>query len=159
MEDCAEKLTHKHNYMSDYMDGYDGFDARETVYDAKAEKKYEATIWKVLLTVGLAVFVVATALAIENIRLYISGNTIEGVYIEQKSSVLIEMEEGPDRYIFIDGGINQKLVDGKATLYYMGDNFLKAKELTEPEFYFMSYGFALILILGSGKMIHKIYKK
>ncbi|MBQ7360786.1 MAG: hypothetical protein IJW63_11920 [Lachnospiraceae bacterium] len=145
--------------MGEYLDGYDGFDGRETVYDAKAEKKYESTIWKVLLVVGLIVFVVATALTVENIQLYLNGNTIEGTYDEVKSSVVVHVEGGPDRYIYIDGGIKQKLVDGKATLYYAGENFLQARELLEPGFYFMAYGVAVVLVTGSGLMLRKIYKK
>lgn len=145
--------------MSDYLGGYDGFDGRQTVYDVKAEKKYESTIWKALLVVGLIVFIVATALTIENIKLYTNGKSIVGVYDKEKSSVIIQMEEGPDRYIHVDGGIHQKLVDGKATLYYNGDNFLNARELLEPGFYILSYGTALILMLGSAFMLCKIYKK
>ena len=145
--------------MGDYLDGYDGFDGRETVYDAKAEKKYESTIWKVLLVVGIIVFVVATALTIENINLLLNGKTVTGPYDAEKSSVVIQMEEGPDRYIYVDGGVHQKLKDGTATLYYTGDNFLKAQELLEPGFYVLAYGTALVLILGSGFMIRKIYKK
>ncbi len=145
--------------MGEYLDGYDGFDGRETVYDAKAEKKYESTIWKVLLVIGLIVFVVATALTIENIQLYRNGNTITGVYDAEKSSVLVAVEGGPNRYIYVDGGVKQKLVDGKATLYYTGENYLQAQELLEPGFYFMAYGVAIVLVAGSGLMLRKIYKK
>lgn len=141
-------------YQVDLMEGYD---AKDCIYDEKKEKRYQATIWIVIMVCMILVLLRGVIWHIEELYIAATYQKLEAEYNEKSDYAYYIDRDGKEKQCSMDG-YDFEINDGKVTLYYNKD-FSEIRPINTIWFWVKIYLFLGGIIAICIWRITKIYTK
>ncbi len=142
------------------QDAWEGFDGGEYVYNEKAEKRYESSVWRFLAGAAILMLCFVIFMQAKELVIITTGNRIEAAYSESLNGAETAkyVDTNGKIHLYDVTGLNSVHTEEEIILYYV-ENIDEAIPKTSWKQWIVYYSFFAVVGGISIWRLRKIYKK